>query len=127
FAVSRQDAERLVGEFFLATGTRPKYQRHVLGIPVEAPRPYSVQEEKEHYGSLLVNQLPAECVVSFKGLAGETQPYLARVPHVPDVALNREKVDILRRHCARTYCRPLAVIEREIRERWQQWGLAPPQ
>jgi hypothetical protein len=117
FSVARRDAQRLAGEFFLPSGTEPKFQRHVLGIPVERPVFWSMPEEREYAAVELMTQRTAEAYVKFKGL-GDDEPYAMRVPEVPDVVIDQEKIDILRRHVARRYYRPLDAVKREIDERW---------
>jgi hypothetical protein len=117
FNLARKDAVRLAGELFFPSGSEVKFQRRLLGIPVEKPQFWSMGEEREYYAAELMKQRPAEAYINFKGM-GDDEPYAARVPHVADVTPNREKVDILRRHVAARYYRPLAVVEREIAERW---------
>jgi hypothetical protein len=118
FNVSHKDGLRLGGEVFLPTGAETKFQEtQWFGIPTEEPRLWSMNEEREHYASELMRQQPTEAYVSFKG-TGHDEPFSATVPYVADVRVNNAKIDILRRHVASRYYRPIADIEREIQARW---------
>jgi len=117
FNVGRKDANRLAGELFFPSGSEVKFQGHLLGIPVERPVSWSMPEEREYYAAELMKQRPAEAYVRLKGI-GDDEPYAIRVANVPDVTPDQEKVDILREHACRRYCRPVAEVEAEIRRRW---------
>lgn len=117
FSVSRKDAERLAGELFYPSASETQFQRSFLGIPVERPKFWSLPAEREHYAAELMQQRQGELFVSFKGI-GDDEPYAAKVPYVPDVHIDQEKIDILKRHVAGRYYRPLAAIQREIQQRW---------
>lgn len=127
FSVSRKDAVRLAGEIFYPTGAEVRFQERMLGIPREEPRCWSMADEREAYAAELMKQRPAEAFISFKGLADD-QAHVAEIPHVADVTPDTKKIDILRKHVASRYYRPLADINREIQERWaaiQAGGLPP--
>jgi len=126
FNAPRRDAERLSRELFHATAAETKYQRHFLGIPIEQPQFWSLGDERENYVAELMRQQVAEAHVRFKGI-GDDEPYVCRIPHVPDVPINPEKVDVLRRHVARRYYRPVDIVEEEIRQRWASLGLTSGQ
>ena len=130
FNVSRKDAERLAGELFFPSGSEVQFQETCVGIPIERPKFWSLGAEREHYAAQLMQQRQGEVFIGFKGI-GEDEPYAARIPHVPDVRPDREKIDILKQHVAARYYRPLAQIRREIAERWarirqQGAGHVPP-
>jgi hypothetical protein len=55
--------------------------------------------------------------VKLKGGRDE-DPFVARVPEVPDVVVDHRRLDLLRQHVARRYYRPVAEVQREIAERW---------
>jgi hypothetical protein len=119
FNVGRHDADRLAGDIFWPTGARPRYQRSLLGIPLEQPKCWSLAEEREHYTQQLMRQSPSEAIISFRGLR-QHDPFVARVPTVPDVVPDDEKITALRQHIATRYYRPLPDISREIRERFER-------
>lgn len=118
FNVSRKDATRLAGELFFPTGAEIRFQETGLfRLPIEEPRCWSIADEREAYAGELMKQRTAEAFISFKG-TGDDEPYAARIPHVADVQPDAKKIDILRRHVAARYYRPMQAIEREIAERW---------
>ena len=124
---TRSTAERLAGELFFPSGAETRFQRTCLGIPIERPAFWPLNAEKEHYIGELMRQRRGEAYIGFKGI-GEDEPYAARIPHVPDVHPDLKKIDVLKRHMAAKYYRPLAEIDREIRQRWamiRQWGEPP--
>jgi hypothetical protein len=124
FAVSRKDATRMAGDIFFPSGQEVKHQSTLLGIPLERPTLWSLNDEREKCVQQLMQQGVGECFIAFRGLpTEEPAPYAARIPHVPDQRIKEEKVAILREHVARKYYRPLSVIEQEIRERWQRLGI----
>lgn len=127
FALSYKDATRLAGEIFRPSGKEVKHQEcsWCFGIPLERPTLWSINEELANVAGELQAQRQAEAFVSFKG-TGETEPWVATVPHVPDVHPDPAKVDALRRHVAAKYYRPVAQVEAEIRERWVRLRQAPP-
>ncbi len=117
FNVGRKDGDRLAGELFFPSGSEIKFQRHLLGIPLERPISWSMPEEREYYAAELMKQRPAEAYVKLRGI-GDDEPYAIRVPDVPDFTPDPVKMDILRQHVARRYYRPLRDINAEIRQRW---------
>jgi hypothetical protein len=120
FSVAAQDAQRLAPEVLQPLGDTIKFQHHFLGIPVERPTFYSVTEEAQNAAAELMHQSVGQCYASFKGLSHSPVPYQLTVPYRPPVKPNHEKIAALLEHVGRTYGRPIAVVNREISERWQR-------
>jgi hypothetical protein len=118
FSVAAQDAQRLAPELFQPLGDCIKFQGHSLGIPVERPTFYSVNEEYQNCFAELMHQQVGCCYASFKGLSHSPVPYQLMVPYRPPVRTNPQKIAALLEHVGHTYGRPVDVVTREIDERW---------
>jgi hypothetical protein len=120
FSVAAHDAQRLAPEIFSCVGDSIRFQRHVLGIPVERPTFYSVNEEFQNAAAELMHQTTGLCYASFKGLRHSPHPYQLTVPYRAPVKPDQEKITALLEHVGQRYGRPIDVVNREINERWQR-------